>query len=131
MDTALGESLSEEQTPSGELHITFEEQKPTTISEKCAHVPNEPILTPIGVVNPFLQCIKGNSEMSNYVSLEDQQKPLSPDSSPSVQAEIKPESTGAFDDNSADPYESSDELHEDEMNKFLQMVESERNQPTE
>jgi hypothetical protein len=122
--TTSGESIDDERTPSGELHLIFEEQKPTAMLEKCSYAPNEPVLTPIGVVNPFLQCIKGNSEMNPYISLEDQQKPVPAQNPPTVQEEVKPEPAGTFDDNSADPYESSDELKEGEINEFLKMIET-------
>jgi hypothetical protein len=106
MYPVLGENFDDERTPSG-----------------------EPTLTPMGVINPFLECVKGNSEMSNYVSIEDQQKPVTLNSLPLVQEESRPEKTAAFDSNAADPYESSDELREDEMKEFLEMVENENNQP--
>ncbi len=127
MQTARGENLTGEQTPAGELHLAFEEQKPTTILKKCATVSHEPILTPIGVINPFLECLNGNSEMSNYISAEDQQRP--PELNPSfAQEESQPVKSGSFDANAADPTETSDELHDDEIKEFLQMVEN-NNQP--
>lgn len=124
MHTVLGKSLNDEQSVSGELRLTFKEQTPSAILEKCTNVSKEPILTPAGVINPFAECVKGSSEMHRYVSLEDQQKPIEPEISPIVQEEIQ-QLEGTFDSNSADPYELTEELREDEMKEFLQMVENE------
>lgn len=123
IQTVFGENLNDEQAPAGELRLAFEEQSPETILKKCASVSHEPTLTPTGVINPFLECLNGNSEMSNYISAKDQQKPL--ELNPSfAQEESQPLESGSFDANAADPTESSDDLHDDEIKEFLQMVES-------
>lgn len=114
-----------------ELHIALEEQTPEAIQKKCSTEPNIPILTPNGVINPFKECLRGNSEMKAYVphttSSDSENRDEKANTTIALESMINENNIGEFNSNASDPDDFPD-IAEDDMKAFLKMVQDAQEQ---